>query len=193
MRLNPFRPAREAMQMRGFLYATDGREILHNDPDGWEISQPWLWWNGPAGGDGTGGPWGNPPPGANAKRGVMPGGSYCTNLIAGTLAGLPWRVQSGSTRLATPPWIADPQLARPDARFGRVDGPTPAWQMSVVDFRTQWITSALWLLALKPVRLLNRDTAWPRRMPSTSHVRESRVPASVTRCCLFSKGVRYEI
>src|SRR5580692_3807061 len=55
------------------------------------------------------------------------------------------------------------------------------------------ITSALWLLALKPVRLLNRDTAWPRRMPSTSHVRESRVPASVTRCCLFSKGVRYEI
>ena len=70
--------------------------------------------------------------------------SYCTNLIAGTLAGLPWRVQAGSTRLATPPWIADPQLARPDARFGRVDGPTPAWQMSVVDFRTQWITSALW-------------------------------------------------
>ena len=144
MRLNPFRPLREAVQTRGFLYATDGREILHNDPDGWEISQPWLWWAGPAGGDGTGGPFGNPPPGATGRRGVLPGVSYCTNLIAGTLAGLPWRVQSGSTRLPTPPWVADPQLARPDARFGRVDGPTPAWQMSVVDFRTQWITSALW-------------------------------------------------
>ena len=145
MRLNPFRALREVVEARQMLYATDGREILHNDPDGWEISQPWLWWNGPAGGDGTGGPWGNPPPGANGTgRGVMPGVSYCTNLIAGTLAGLPWRVQSGSTRLATPPWIADPQLARPDARFGRVGGPTPALQMSVVDFRTQWITSALW-------------------------------------------------
>ena len=146
MRLNPFRPAREAMQMRGFLYATDGREILHNDPDGWEISQPWLWWNGPAGGDGTGGPWGNPPPGANAKQGVMPGVSYCTNLIAGTLAGLPWRVQKGSTRLTTPAWLADPMGLRWDKRTnsGDVEPVEQADLMSVVDLRTQWITSALW-------------------------------------------------
>ena len=147
MRLNPFRPAREAMEMRGFLYATDGREILHNDPDGWEISQPWLWWNGPAGGDGTGGPWGNPPPGANGTgRGVMPGVSYCTNLIAGTLSGLPWRVQKGSTRLTTPPWLADPMGLRWDKRSnsGDVEPVAQAELMSVVDLRTQWITSALW-------------------------------------------------
>ena len=46
MRLNPFAALRDSMQMRAMLYATDGRDILHNDPDGWEISQPWLWWTG---------------------------------------------------------------------------------------------------------------------------------------------------
>jgi HK97 family phage portal protein len=145
MRLNPFRALRESVEMRGMLYATDGREILSNDPDGWEISQPWLWWTGPAGGDGTGGPWGNPPPGAGAMSGVLPGVSYCTNLIAGTLAGLPWRVQRGSVRLDSPPWLYDPMALRWDARIsGKAKTAYPAEQMSVVDFRTQWITSALW-------------------------------------------------
>ena len=44
--------------------ATDGRDILVNTPDGWEVDKQALWWDGPADGDGTGGPFGNPPPDA---------------------------------------------------------------------------------------------------------------------------------
>ena len=139
--LKAFRP-----QQRGnFLYATDGREILHNTPDGWEVGAPQLWWTGPAGGDGTGGPWGNPPPGANDVTGhwSLPAVTRCTNLIAATLAGLPWVVGKGDDTLGTPTWITDPQLLRPDPRLGNVGLLDPS-RLSAVEFWTQWITSALW-------------------------------------------------
>ncbi len=77
----------------------------------------------------------------------MPAVSYCTNLIAGTLAGLPWRVQRGDERLDDSQfqWIFDPMALRWDQRMnGPIPFPRPAEQMSVVDIRTQWITSALW-------------------------------------------------
>src|SRR6185312_14644496 len=48
----------------GMLSATDGRDILVNSPDGWEYNQQWLWLTGPAGGDGNGPIFGNPPPDA---------------------------------------------------------------------------------------------------------------------------------
>src|SRR5579872_4063857 len=40
-------------------------------------------------------------------------------------------------------------------------------------------TSVLALVALKLVRVLKVEMAWPMRMPSNSQVRESRAPASV--------------
>ncbi len=84
-------------------------------------------------------------PARTPSRAVSAGGCPTANLIAGTLAGLPWRVQRGSERLDDPAWIYDPMALRWDERIhGKVKTPYPAWQMSVVDFRTDWITSALW-------------------------------------------------
>jgi phage portal protein BeeE len=124
------------------LTATDGRDMLHNDPDGWEVDQPWLWWCGPAGGDGTGGPLGNPPPGAGMPGRIPAAVTRCTSLICDTIAGLPWQVRRGLDRLDTPPWIADPQLLRRDERID--GGPVPATRRSVVEFRSYLLKSMLW-------------------------------------------------
>ena len=125
------------------LKATDGRDILQNSPDGWEIDQPWLWWLGPA--DGSLGPWGNPPPGADAAEwfATLPGVTRCTAIICDTIAGLPWLVyRDDYDRLATPDWIADPQALRAD---GRIVGVTENdVRLSAVDFWTNWLCSALW-------------------------------------------------
>jgi HK97 family phage portal protein len=125
--------------------ATDGRDVLVNSPDGWEVDQPWLWWLGPSGGDGTGGPYGNPltaddPMGA----GTLPAVNRCTSIIVDTIAGLPWKVIRGEyEELTTPDWILDPQAARIDGRV--VSGTTP-WdtRYSAVEFWANWITAALW-------------------------------------------------
>lgn len=127
------------------LTATDGRDILLNSPDGWEVDQPWLWWTGPAGGDGTGGPWGNPPPGADEiARGApnIPAVARCTSIIVDTIAGLPWHVFNGWTQQGTPTWIEDPQALRRDGRI--VSATSDQVRLSAVEFWAQWITSALW-------------------------------------------------
>ena len=125
--------------------ATDGRDVLLNDPDGWEVDQPWLWWLGPA--DGSQGPYGNPlMPTEGDPFGVssLPGVTRCTSIIADTIAGLPWHVVRGDyEQLPTPDWIADPQATRLD---GRVVGAEPLdVRLSAVEFWTQWIVAALWL------------------------------------------------
>jgi HK97 family phage portal protein len=125
--------------------ATDGRDILHNDPDGWEVEQPWLWWDGPANGDGTGGPWGNPPPGAeygtpSMKGTAIPAATRCTQLIAG-IAGFPWKVYRGREQLTTPSWITDPQGLTADGR--RRTGLTADVKFSGVSFWKQHIVSYL--------------------------------------------------
>ena len=127
------------------LTATDGRDILHNDPDGWEIDAPGLWWLGPAGGDGTGGPWGNPPPGAEPAGwfSSIPAVTRCTGLICDTIAGLPWHVYRGDLRASTPTWVTDPQALRQDGRV--VSAATLETRLSAVEFWTNVITSALWL------------------------------------------------
>ena|SRR5579864_3944088 len=162
LRRNP--PVREK---RGFLYATDGRDVIDNTPDGWEVGAPSLWWTGPAGGDGTGGPWGNPIPGANdgaLKHWSLPAVTRCTNLIAATLAGLPWVVgKDDTTALGTPTWISDPQLLRPDPRLGNV-GLLDSSRLSAVEFWTQWITAALWFgdgYVFAPVRNANNEPIPP--------------------------------
>ena len=125
--------------------ATDGRDILQNDPDGWEVEQPWLWWDGPANGDGTGGPWGNPPPGAeygtpSMKGTAIPASTRCTQLIAG-ISGLPWKVYRGRDQLTTPAWITDPQGLQGDGR--RRTGLTADVKFSGVSFWKQHIISYL--------------------------------------------------
>lgn len=168
----------ERVAMRKFLYATDGRDIMANTPDGWEVGAPMVWWDGPAGGDGSGGPWGNPPPGADVNPWVygaaaMPAVTRCTNLIASTIAGLPWRVQRDTEQLPVPPWIDDPQLLRPDGRLGRTALLQPA-RLSAVEFRTQWITSALWFgdgYIYAPVRDANGAPIPPLWLISPQRVR----------------------
>ena len=127
--------------LRGnILTATDGRDVLFNSPNGWEVEQPWLWWSG------TGGPFGNPIPGAGVPGGYssIPGVARATSLIVDTIATLPWHVYRGETeRLATPSWIADPQALRLDGRV--VDtAAVHETRISSVDFWGQWILSALW-------------------------------------------------
>lgn len=128
------------------LHATDGRDVLVNTPDGWEVEQPWLWWMGPANGNGSGGPWGHPIPGANAGSWAsfasIPAVARCTSLISDELAALPWRVMRGQETLPTPDWITDPQALRLDGRVVGNGGLSTAW--SWMDFWVQWLTSALW-------------------------------------------------
>lgn len=130
-------------------YATDGRDILINDPDGWEVDRQYLWWDGPAGSNGQGGPWGNPPPGAQyaapSLRGVtLPAVSRCLQLTADRLAALPWKVYRGRDRLDTPPWILDPQVLQRDGRRAIVGDP-PSVRFSGFDFWAQFIRSLLLL------------------------------------------------
>lgn len=127
--------------LRGnLLTATDGRDVLLNSPDGWEVEQPWLWWSG------SGGPWGNPIPGASgaAAFGNIPAVARATSLIVDELAAMPWHVYRGEyERLATPTWIADPQVSRLDGRV--VDtGAMAETRLSPFEFWGQWIQSALW-------------------------------------------------
>jgi HK97 family phage portal protein len=122
------------------LTATDGRDVLVNSPDGWEVEQPWLWWTG------SGGPFGNPIPGAGTPGGYssLPGVARATSLIVDQLAALPWHVYRGRyEQLDTPTWIADPQALRLDGRV--VDTAVMSeTRMSAFDFWGQWILSALW-------------------------------------------------
>lgn len=126
------------------LHATDGRDVLFNSPDGWEVEKPWLWWMGP--GNGALGPFGNPIPGAGPGQGAagIPAVSRATGLIVDTIATLPWHVYRDDVeRLPTPDWLGDPQALRLD---GRVINPNDLHEtrLSKVDFWSQWILSALW-------------------------------------------------
>ena len=125
--------------------ATDGRDVLLNDPDGWEVEQPWLWWTGPAGNSGSLGPFGHPIPGADPwwNWAAIPAVARATSLITDTIAGLPWKVYRGTEQLSAPDWITDPQALRIDGRV--VDGSSVAdARWSRMDFWTQWLCSALW-------------------------------------------------
>jgi len=126
------------------LYATDGRDVLVNDPDGWEVDQPWLWFDGPAGGEGTGGPWGNPipnsTPGGIGGKGALPAMGRCRSLIVDALAGVPWEVHRDREKLRTPEWILDPQGLRVD---GRVASTTLDVKLSAVEFWASFLVSAL--------------------------------------------------
>jgi HK97 family phage portal protein len=141
--LAPFQ-RRRASRPR-ILTATDGRDILINDPAGWEVTAPWLWWTGPANSDGTGGPFGNPPPGAeNDPCGPIsvPAVTRCTSIICDTIAGLPWKVFRGWELQPDPSWISDPQALRQDGRV--TSAAIDEVKLSAVEFWTEWLVSALW-------------------------------------------------
>ena len=119
--------------------------MLLNSPSGWEVEQPWLWWTGPANGNGALGPIGHPIPGASPTAGFasIPAVARATNLLT-KLATLPWHVYRNDTeRITTPDWIADPQALRVDERI--VDGDAlHDCRLSGVDLWGQWILSASW-------------------------------------------------
>src|SRR4051812_20729750 len=127
--VNIFRRRNVALAERAprvrMLGATDGRDLLVNNPAGWEVAQPWLWWAGPANGNGTGGPFGNPPPGANDPSGLfsLPAVSRATSIICDTIAGLPWHIFKGWDVQDTPSWISDPQNLARDGRNPNTRGP----------------------------------------------------------------------
>jgi len=144
------------------LTATDGRDVLLNSPNGWEVEQPWLWWSG---GGQIRGPFGNPIPGAfeGSQLAGIPAVARCTSIIVDELAAMPWKVYRGREQLDAPDWIADPQALRLD---GRVVDPeaVPDVRLSHVDFWSSWLTDALWWgdgLIWAP----NRDTTAAPRPP----------------------------
>jgi HK97 family phage portal protein len=126
--------------------ATDGRDVLVNDPDGWEVDRPALWWFGPAGGEGSGGPYGNPLTTGDDPAGYtnLPAVGFCTSIICDTIAGLPWEVIRGDyEKLPVPDWITDPQARRLDGRIVGADTLDDV-RLSAVEFWAQWINAALW-------------------------------------------------
>lgn len=146
MPTNPLAPPPSSFTPIGVTHtATDGRDILLNDPDGWEVDRQYLWWDGPADGTGEGGPWGNPPPGAEfaapTLRGVtLPAMSRCLQLTADRLASMPWKVYRGRDQLDTPAWIVDPQALARDGRR-TVLGDVGGIRFSGFDFWAQYIRS----------------------------------------------------
>lgn len=150
--------------------ATDGRDILLNDPDGWEADAPWLWWNGPADSeDGTGGPWGNPPPGAEwgapTMRGTsLPAVTRCVALLTESIAGMPWKTYRGREQVQAPAWITDPQAASRDGRLRSRGVVETDVRFSAVEFWAQYITSYLnWGegIAYTPRELVNGEPTGP--------------------------------
>jgi len=127
--------------------ATDGRDILINTPDGWEVDRQQLWWDGPADGDGSGGPWGNPPPDAELGPSLYgwasPVVSRCLQLTADKISSMPWKTYRGRDQLPTASWITDPQNLAADGRRAQVT--TQLVRFSAVDFWSQHLRSMLLL------------------------------------------------
>jgi HK97 family phage portal protein len=127
--------------------ATDGRDVLFNDPDGWEVDQPWLWWDGDsANNPNAGHTFGNPIPGAELAGGylgyALPVVDRCLQLTADKIAGMPWKVYRGRERIDTPPWIIDPQALSRDGRRLFVGGDMDV-RFSAVEFWATYLRSLL--------------------------------------------------
>lgn len=128
--------------------ATDGRDILVNTPDGWEVDNQNLWWDGPADSEGgAGGPFGNPPPdaelGPSGYGWASPILTRCLQLTADKTASMPWKVFRGREQLIAPTWITDPQNLAMDGR--RQQATTKLTRFSGVDFWSQHIRSMMLL------------------------------------------------
>jgi len=127
--------------------ATDGRDVLFNDPDGWEIDSPWLWWDGDsANNPNAGRTIGNPIPGAEYAGGYLgeaiPVITRCLQLTADRVASMPWKVYRGRERLETPSWINDPQALARDGRRLFAGGSMDV-RFSNVEFWSQYLRSLL--------------------------------------------------
>lgn len=128
-------------------YATAGRDVLWNDPDGWEIDSPWLWFTGDAASNpNAGGTIGNPIPGAEYAGGylgyALPVVTRCLQLTADRVASMPWKVYRGRQRLETPAWLTDPQALERDGRRLFVGGSMDV-RFSGVEFWSQYLRSLL--------------------------------------------------
>lgn len=124
------------------LTATEGRDILVNSPDGWEVDRPYLWFDGPAVG---GNPvYGNPPPNARGynRFACIPAVSRCTSLIADTIGSMPFKVLTGRIPQPVPDFLTDPQAIRPDGRIA--SSALDDVRYSAPEFWSQHMTSVLW-------------------------------------------------
>ena len=143
-RIPDYRSISQGVSTGRVVTATDGRDVLFNDPDGWEIDQPWRWWDGDTPSNpNAGNTWGNPIPGAEFAGGylghALPVVDRCLQLTADKIAGMPWKTYRGRTRFDTPSWIADPQALARDGR--RVFIGTMDVRFSAVEFWATYIRS----------------------------------------------------
>ena len=119
--------ARTRLALRQFttnlLHATDGRDVLHNSPDGWEVEQPWLYWTGPPAATAAGGPFGHPIPGAEPwiGVGVDPGGGP-GHVAGGRHVGGVAVAGGARPRRAAVPDLAGRPASLTAGRAGRVTG-----------------------------------------------------------------------
>lgn len=126
--------------------ATDGRSMLWNDPDGWEVDQPWLWWDGPAA-SGGGPTFGNPPPGADLSGDMtgmgLPVIDRCLQLGPDKVAQMPWKTYRGRDRIEAPSWLLDPQSLAHDGRRPFLGD--MGVRLSGVEFWSQYLRSLVLL------------------------------------------------
>lgn len=128
--------------------ATDGRDILYNDPDGWEVDEPWRWWDGDSPSNPLGGMTiGNPPPGADLSGDLhgwgLPVIDRCLQLGPDKVAAMPMKTYRGRDQIESPSWLLDPQaLARDGRRPFQGD---LGVRLSGVDFWAQHLRSMILL------------------------------------------------
>jgi len=166
-------------------------DLLVNNPGGFPSGFPpnttvndVVWW------------WGDDSPllasNGSAARANMAAVTRATSLISNTIGALPFRSLTGGSNITTstievppPRWAIDPQLHRPDARFGEAPPEAASLRLTKSLFWTQLIRSALlkgmgYLIfeesaLTEPIagtlRLLNPDLVAPRETEDGSVVR----------------------
>ena len=108
-----------------------------NSPDGYPSGVDPVWW------------WGTDFISPASPATAMAAVTRATSLIVNTICALPWRLLSGGAdaqtsiiELPPPRWMVDPQLHRPDARYGLPSIPA-ALRLPRAAFWGQWLRSCL--------------------------------------------------
>lgn len=129
-------------------YARTALDFLVNDPSGFPSAYPAgdsaaLWWMGQDTGGGAY-PIGPNGPYASGTVGAVPAVIRATALITGPITSAPFRAMTGTTQdEASPRWLSDPMLLRPDARYPGAVLPEVR-QLPRSLFWAEWVRSAIW-------------------------------------------------
>ena len=142
--VRPSVPSRRALERRARYERTGDRNMLVNSPDGWmtdpRIIQPnWGGMSNP------GFHWlGRDDWGLVTPNNTLAAATRAHELVAGSIAAFPWKVKRNDVQaVASPEWIADPQLSRLDGRIA--SSSFRGWdnRLSPVAFREQILSSLL--------------------------------------------------